>query len=424
MKDFFYFIILLLLYTNLYSKNLKQNSKNSEDKLLFVLEHFRHGARGPYSGINRRTYIDFIGEKWDGFGELTPLGLRMLYLLGVSTRKKYSNFLSKTYNPYELFILSTDFNRTLDSANSFLQGLYNNKTSINLTKTQIDRSNILNSNYSEKIQIKIKELENNSLQGGINLIPVHIVDTSTLEYGLYEVNNCPGIEKYKNKNKNRQEVINIYEDLIRHTNDTFGEQIFKFMNISNNPYYLWDKNKTNILYLTGTFISDYFDGREMNYIKNSGIDMESFYNNSLNVSFIDNYYSDFGIPSTETVIIGVTSMFKNMFTYMDKRIELDKKNKTDEITSNSPRFMIASAHDASLAPIDIFMKTEFDIDLNEATFASNRNYELWKNGTTGGYSIHYLVNLEEKAVFDYDIFKKTVLPKLFTPEQIKNICYP
>ena len=36
------------------------------------------------------------------------------------------------------------------------------------------------------------------------------------------------------------------------------------MNISNNPYYLWDKNKTNILYLTGTFISDYFDGREMN----------------------------------------------------------------------------------------------------------------------------------------------------------------
>ena len=177
MSDTFNFIILLLICTHLFSKNIKQNFKNSQNKLLFVLEHFRHGARGPYDGMNRRTYIDFIGEKWDGIGELTPLGLRMLFLLGISTRNKYSHFLSKTYNPYEIYIISTDFNRTLNSAYSFFQGLYNNQTSINLTQTQIDRSNILNSNYSDKLKIKIEELENDTLQGGINLFPVHIVDS-------------------------------------------------------------------------------------------------------------------------------------------------------------------------------------------------------------------------------------------------------
>ena len=420
----YYCIILSLLFTQYYSKNLKQKTKKSEDKLLFVWEHFRHGARGPYIAVDPITYKDFIGEKWDGVGELTPLGLRMHYLLGISTKKKYSNFLSKTYNPNELFILSTNVNRTINSVYSFLQGLYNNKTSINLTKTQIDRSNILNSNYSENITLKIDELENNNLQGGINSIPVHIFDRTKLEFGLYDVSGCPGIDKYKKKNQNRQEVINIYEDLIRHTNDTFGKYIFKFMNISNEPNYLWNKNKTNNYYLADTFFSNYYNGREMNYIKETGIDMESFYNNSLNVSYIDTYYSEFGIPSTETVYIAVSPILRNILNYIDLRIKLDKDDKSDEIISTSPRFVIFSGHDTSLAPIDIFMQSEFDIEFKMATYASSQIFELWKNGTTGGYSIHYLFNLEEKAVFDFEEFKKKVLLRLYTPEQIREICYP
>ena len=422
---FNYFIILILLFTQFYSKNLKQNKNNSEDKLLFVWEHFRHGARGPYIAVDPVTFLDFIGEKWDGIGELTPLGYRMHYLLGISTRKKYDKFLSKTYNPNELFILSTNVNRTMNSVNSFLQGLYNNKTSINLTKTQIDRSSsILNSNYSEKINKKINELGNNNLQGGINLIPVHTFERSKLEFGLYEVSNCPGIDKYKNINKNRPEVINLYEELLRHTNDTFGKYIFQFMNISDEPDYLWNKNKTNNYYLADTFFSNYYNGRELAHIKNTGIDMETFYYNSFNVTYIDTYYSEFGIPSTETVYIGVSPMLRNMLNYIDLRIKLDKNDKSDYIISNSPRFVVISGHDTSMAPIDIFMKSEFDIDFKMATYASNQIFELWKNGTTGGYSIHYLVNLEEKAVFEFENFKEKVLSKLKTPEQLRNICFP
>ena len=421
MKDILKFFIILFFALNHYdSKNLKQSPKNSEDKLLFVWQHFRHGARGPYIAVNPITNLDFIGEKWDGIGELTPLGMRMLYLLGISTKRKYSNFLSKTYNPNELFIVSTNVNRTINSVNSFLKGFYNNSTSINLTKTQIEKSKILNSNYTKEINGKIEELEKNSIQNGINAIPIHIIDRKKLEFGLYEIGNCPGIDKYKKKNQNRNETIEIYEEIIRHTNDTFGKYIFEFMKVSD-PLYLW--NKTNNYYLADTFFSNYFNGRAMSYINETGIDMDAFYNNSLNVTYIDTYYSEFGIPSTETVYISVSPMLRNMLNYMDLRINLDRKGKTDEINPSSPRFVIISGHDTSLAPIDIFMESEFNIDFHMATYASNQIFELWKNGTTGGYSIHYLFNQEEKAVFDFEEFKQKVFSKIYTPSEIRDICF-
>ena len=421
---FIYIILLSFLFSQSISKNLQHQYKNEEDKLLFVWEHFRHGARGPYIAVDPVTNLDFIGEKWDGVGELTPLGMRMLYLLGISNKKKYSNFLSKTYNPNELYIISTNVNRTIISVNSFLKGFYDNNTSVNLTRKQIDRSTILNYNYSEKINSKVSELGNNAIAGGENMIPVHIFDKSKLEFGLYDLSNCPGIEIYKKKNQNSEKVINIYEELIRNTNDTFGEYIFDFMNISDEPRYLWNKNKTNNYYLADTFFSNYFDGREMEKIKETGIDMDAFYQNSLNVTYIDTYYSEFGIPSTETVYITSSPMLRNLLNYIDLRINLEKQNKSDEIIPNAPKFVILSGHDTSIAPIDIFMQSEFGVEFDKATYASSQIFELWKNGTTGKYSIHYLFNQEEKAVFDFETFKEKVLNRIYSPEQIRKICYP
>ena len=427
-NNLFFLILQSLLLTRYSAKNLKQrqvinNQKdNQKDKLLFVWEHFRHGARGPYIAVDPITNLDLIGIKWNGTGELTPLGMRMLYLLGISYKKKYSNFLSEKYNPNELYITSTNVNRTIISVYSFLKGFYNNQSTEKLTKKQIIRSNILNSNYSQKINIKIEDLHNDIVEDGVSEIPVHIFDRSKLEFGLYEVGSCPGIDKYKKNNQNREEVINIYEEIIRNTNKTFGEYIYKFMNVTNNPKYLW--NKTNNYYLADTFFSNYFNGREMKFIEKTNISMEDFALNSLNVTYIDTYYSEFGIPSTDTVFISVSPMFRNMLNYMRLRIELDKNNKPDEINSKSPKFVIISGHDTSLAPIDIFMQSEFGIEFDMATYATSQTFELWKNSTNGKYSIHYLLNQELKRIYDYDIFKQKIESKTYTQEEIKEICYP
>ena len=84
--------------------------------------------------------------------------------------------------------------------------------------------------------------------------------------------------------------------------------------------------------------------------------------------------------------------------------------------------MIISGHDTSLAPMDIFMESEFGIEFGMATYASSQIFELWKNGTTGKYSMHYLYNQEEKGVFDFDTFKDKALKNLLTPEQLKELC--
>ena len=150
-------IIFSVLFIQIICKNLKSSIENNADKLLFVWKHFRHGARGPYIAVNPKTHLDFIGEVWNSLGELTPLGLRMHYLLGVSTKKAYSSFISEKYNPNELYIQSTNVNRTMISVYAFLKGLYDNNTSTDLTEKQIKRAKILNSNYSSDIEEKINE---------------------------------------------------------------------------------------------------------------------------------------------------------------------------------------------------------------------------------------------------------------------------
>ena len=119
---------------------MKTSFKDDKDKLLFVWKHFRHGARGPYIAVNLKTHLDFIGETWNTMGELTPLGLRMHYLLGVSTKKEYANFISEKYNPNELYITSTNVNRTLISVYAFLKGFYGNNSSVDLSEKQIKRA--------------------------------------------------------------------------------------------------------------------------------------------------------------------------------------------------------------------------------------------------------------------------------------------
>ena len=89
-------------------------------KIIMVMEIFRHGAREPvFDYWNARSFREF--------GELTPVGMHQHYVLGQNLRKIYINdakLLSIRYKPEELYVRSTDLNRTIVSAISQLYGLY------------------------------------------------------------------------------------------------------------------------------------------------------------------------------------------------------------------------------------------------------------------------------------------------------------
>ena len=83
-----------------------------------LIELFRHGARAPESLIFDADHY------WaNGPGQLTPVGMRMHYVLGAAMRQKYPELLSK-YDPEKVYVRSSDVDRTIMSAYAHMQGIF------------------------------------------------------------------------------------------------------------------------------------------------------------------------------------------------------------------------------------------------------------------------------------------------------------
>lgn len=107
------------------ARALGLNSASADSpKLLFVAELCRHGDRSPL--------VEFPSDalpvsRWpEGVGQLTAIGQRAHYELGQRLRERYvdTGFLSSSYSVGEIYVRSTDVDRTLMSAQSQMAGLF------------------------------------------------------------------------------------------------------------------------------------------------------------------------------------------------------------------------------------------------------------------------------------------------------------
>ena len=112
-------IIIAIVFLCTFSIN---NIANADDKLIFALDLIRHGDRTPASALPKSKY------EWpQGIGELTAKGMQQEYELGKKMRDRYittTHLLPASYVSNTMFVRSSDYNRTLMSAESFLYGLY------------------------------------------------------------------------------------------------------------------------------------------------------------------------------------------------------------------------------------------------------------------------------------------------------------
>ena len=188
-----YFAICLLCLSQI----LTINAGAPSDELIFVTAVVRHGVRRmmnqDYMRITNNS--SFLREP----GRLTNVGKHQLYLYGRQLADLYMNtnkLLSIRYNPYQITIRSSGVNRTIESAQSLIAGLYQHGTGPALTSFQIEKAvpPIKVSNLNE-IQHKLRDA---ALPFYMRTVPVHTSSPSN-DFFFSPYTECDALTKYVDK---------------------------------------------------------------------------------------------------------------------------------------------------------------------------------------------------------------------------------
>ncbi|EYC41917.1 hypothetical protein Y032_0551g3325 [Ancylostoma ceylanicum] len=127
--------MLLGLYVTVFLFQIAESVRDGAMELILVQGIWRHGDRSPTKTFPTDPFQD---GNWTfgggGFGQLSPIGMKQHMNLGKLLRSTYvdSGFLAQRYSSKEIYIRSTDKNRTIISAMSNLLGMYSTNNAANI----------------------------------------------------------------------------------------------------------------------------------------------------------------------------------------------------------------------------------------------------------------------------------------------------
>ena len=418
MKNYFYIfeIILLLIFPSLISS----------ETILFAWQIHRHGARAPYNDIINNS--DIYKEHWLEKEELTNVGKRMLYLLGVKARKRYienNKLLSETYSPQEILIRSTDVNRTIESVESFIQGLYPAGTGPVLN-SDIAKNNDISYPPNKLYKEKFAEIiANYSLNGNnnyalpyrMNILPIHLFYKPAHEFELYNTNICKGhLEIYKQQQA-RDEIKQFGENLTSEFPNVF--QYLEGTTDKNILYDYWSLYK-----YSDTFIVDKVDQRDFNILK------DRFYFDQNKFDLLKNYskkylfmdYSETNYPKAhpEIPIMALSYTMHSLVHWMKEAKEGYEQNK------RYIKYVVYSAHDASIGALEYFMEDAFkafNVKAEYASLAESRFLEFYLDNDNN-YRVRYLKGNSDvpKLNITFDEFKNIINEITWSDEKVAEYC--
>ena len=376
------------------------------EKLIFVMTHFRHGARSS-NHLDDDGY-DLVGEQWHIKSALTGVGSRMHYILGYRNRLRYVNeyqFISEKYNQTEIKAISSLRERSQQSLNSHLQGLYPQNEDLGevLNEKQKINSNPPINISNPLIEEKINDLKNFSLPNSMTVPLFEIED-------LIEYKSCRGEGTFDSKN-----VIAIENEF----NEKYKSKYNEFKGSNDN--YTFDI----IADLAVDFMCDYVDGRKLEKFSNY-INKEEFLNFSKRTFTV--LQADRKVTSNATEYAFGNYFVKLLVDYTKLKIDEDLGKSSKK---TNPKMIIISGHDNTMSTNHFFLqyalgksndffRTPFFA--SQMAFEVKRSNDNKQNRNYSDYYINYYFNDELLLNMSINEFLEKVEPHIMTDEELDEFC--
>ena len=427
--SFFHILLICLI-----SFSLSNIEAENEEELIFVLTHFRHGARAPQNYLDKTQYVDYIFDHWERPGELTGMGQRMHYLLGLRNRERYinqTNFLSEKFDPHEMLIYSSCFNRTLLSVASQLQGLYPQSQKLGETLDEEQRKKATPIvNLSQNIKDMAEQLGDQALPDYMTLAPIRMINHLEKKIIIYDIPKCL-FRRDEWRQKNIETVPRLNET-VEKFNSTYLPKIKDLYEKYNKSYDIHFVDN-----FCDAFIAGYTEGKEMSQFGWSDDEKKELLEYCYNFSAMN--FRDWisGDENRTLATMEVSKLLREFMHYAKERIDASMKgeNISAKLEDYSrPKMLLISGHDSTISTWEMFFAKIFAN--NDALafyrypyFATQIALEIYidKNANKSDYSnynIRYFFNDEQVPELDmsFEDFVNNITNQLWSDERIDEYC--
>ena len=380
---------------------------NEEHNLYFIFFHFRHGARAPLYLRDNNT--DMLGGKWPIKGEITSLGRRQQYEIGLKNRKRYSFFINEEYDPKEIKMFSTNFNRSMVSAECQLLGLYSNISYNDIHFYDFNGTNVNTDPEITSIMPPIQLFDKND-------------DDFIKEYKYkYEKTfknhfDCPFLREQYRKNFNKSNEI--IDTLVKDFNSEYYDILIKeYKHISKRKL----KTVKGFDRFCDVYISVYYDKDNfhvLDKIAKHGKNLTKLAEICTDYLFKNFMYIRNSGLTENNAVMSQSPILKKVLDWMEVRAD---QNNNFASLYTEPKFVLYSGHDSTLFEYQKIFKKYFNIEFEFTDFSATQLIELRQYRDI--YYIEVYYNDRLKMNITYDEFKNRISKIIMKERDIYKKCY-
>ncbi|CAJ0585519.1 unnamed protein product, partial [Mesorhabditis spiculigera] len=356
---------------------LQKEQKHDDERMVFVQTMWRHGDRSPQTTFPRDP---ITAEMWPwGLGRLSPLGMEQAMRIGVMLKEKYvdTGYLSREYEPSELYCLSSTFDRTIITAYGVLIGLYSQAPSRSIPHSRQDEKSRWPTNF---VPIPVRTIEDPREH------VAHVDSPCPRWPKLWEmVTQTEEYKRFYNSERTQYVLRVILEeaaypegatlDSVRHMHDTFLCQLYN--NMSSHMAHFYSVKFMAEMKGVVDVVRQFYDGMSESFLKfNFPIsDLET----APNGQFL----------REEILKIRAGSHLNEMVDRMKGKMECLRNSKSSRCLELPTKFYGISAHDSTVFSNMAALGATGMTKGRYAGYASSIIFELWQNVATDTFSFKF-----------------------------------